>query len=161
MMPEIRTLKEMQLVGKRLHMSFANNRTPELWRSFMPRLQEIRNRMGTELYSAEVYPANFFQDYNVNNEFDKWAAVEVADQNDIPNGMEPLVFPSGLYAVFIHKGTPEKGAETYRYIFMDWMPGSGYEVDSRPHFAVMGDKYKHNDESSEEEIWIPIKPKAN
>jgi AraC family transcriptional regulator len=161
MMPEIRTLKEMQLIGKRLHMSFANNRTPELWRSFMPRLQEIRNRVRKELYSAEVYPANFFQDYNVNNEFDKWAAVEVADKNVIPNGMEPLVFPSGLYAVFIHKGTPEKGAETYRYIFMDWMPGSGYEVDSRPHFAVMGDKYKHNDESSEEEIWIPIKPKAN
>ncbi len=161
MMPEIKTLNEMQLVGKRLPMSFANNRTPELWRSFMPRLREISNRVGTELYSAEVYPATFFQHYNANAEFEKWAAVEVADQNDIADGMEPLVFPAGLYAVFIHKGTPEKGSETYRYIFMDWMPASGYEVDSRPHFAVMGDKYRYNDDSSEEEIWIPIKPKVN
>jgi hypothetical protein len=29
-----------------------------------------------------------------------------------------------------------------------------------PHFEVLGDKYKNNDPSSEEEVWIPIKPKV-
>jgi AraC family transcriptional regulator len=32
-------------------------------------------------------------------------------------------------------------------------------VDLRPHFALMGAKYKMNDSTSEEEIWIPIKKK--
>jgi AraC family transcriptional regulator len=34
-----------------------------------------------------------------------------------------------------------------------------YELDDRPHFEILGDKYKNNDPNSEEEIWIPIKLK--
>jgi AraC family transcriptional regulator len=153
-------LKEKKLVGKFLHMSFANNKTMELWQSFMPRLKVITNRTGKELYSAEVYPNLFFNNYDVNADFEKWAAVEVSDHQHIPGGMESLVFPAGLYAVFIHKGTADKGPETYRYIFMDWLPGSGFDLDSRPHFAVMGERYRRDDDTSEEEIWIPVKPKA-
>jgi len=152
MYSRIEMLKEKQLVGKRLHMSFANNRTMELWQSFMPRLKEIANRKGKELYSAEVFPNLFFNNYNANADFEKWAAVEVSDLQDIPEGMESLVFPGGLYAVFIHKGTADKGPETYRYIFVDWLPRSGFDLDNRPHFAVMGEKYKKYDDASEEEI---------
>jgi AraC family transcriptional regulator len=153
-------LEEKKLVGKRLQMSFAMNTTRELWQSFMPPLKEISNRRGKELFSAEVYPALFFQDYSVHTNYEKWAAVEVTDHKRIPSGMEALIFPEGLYAVFIHKGSAEKGPETYRYIFMDWLPGSGYELDDRPHFAVMGEKYKRDDEASEEEIWIPVRPRS-
>jgi len=160
MYSRIEMLKEKQLVGKRLHMSFANNRTMELWQSFMPLLKKITNRKGKELYSAEVYPDLFFNNYNVNTDFEKWAAVEVADDHDIPEGMDSLVFPAGLYAVFIHKGTADKGPETYRYIFVDWLPRSGFDLDNRPHFAVMGEKYKKYDDASEEEIWIPVKSKT-
>jgi AraC family transcriptional regulator len=159
MIPEFKMSDEKKLVGKRLRMSFANNRTMELWRSFMPRLKEINSKKGNELYSAEVYPDLFFNDYNVNTDFEKWAAVEVSDYHDITEGMESLVFPAGLYAVFVHKGTADKGPETYRYIFVDWLPRSGFDLDNRPHFAVMGEKYKKDDDASEEEIWIPVKPK--
>ena len=37
MQAEIKTIPQKKLIGKRLTMSFANNRTAELWRSFMPR----------------------------------------------------------------------------------------------------------------------------
>lgn len=30
----------------------------------------------------------------------------------------------------------------------------------QPHFEVLGEKYKDNDPTSEEEIWIPIKAKG-
>jgi AraC family transcriptional regulator len=160
MNPRMELLKEKKLVGKRRQMSFAKSNTMELWQSFMPYLKEITNRIGMELYSAEVYPASFFHNYIVNTEFEKWATVEVADHNNIPSGMEALVFPEGLYAVFIHKGTADKGPETYRHIFMDWLPLSGFELDNRPHFAVMGEKYKRDDDASEEEIWIPVLPKS-
>jgi AraC family transcriptional regulator len=64
-----------------------------------------------------------------------------------------------MYAVFIHKGPASKGPETYNYIFGTWLPGSDYILDSRPHFALMGEKYKNDDPASEEEIWIPVKLK--
>jgi AraC family transcriptional regulator len=36
---------------------------------------------------------------------------------------------------------------------------SGYEIDARPHFEILGSKYVNADAESEEEIWIPIKEK--
>ena len=47
----------------------------------------------------------------------------------------------------------------FQYIFSEWIPQSDYSVDDRPHFEVLGAKYKNNDPDSEEEIWIPIKKK--
>jgi hypothetical protein len=41
--PKIETITEKKLVGKRIITSFSNNRTFELWRTFMPRRKEIQN----------------------------------------------------------------------------------------------------------------------
>ncbi len=73
--------------------------------------------------------------------------------------METIVTPTGLYAVFIHKGPASEGKKTYEFIFGVWLPESDYELDNRPHFAVMGEKYKNNAPDSEEELWIPIEKK--
>lgn len=161
MFNRISTLTEKKMVGMRKRMSFANNLTFQLWQSFQPRRKEIKNVVGQELYSIEVYDdASFFQHFDPTKLFDKWSAVEVSDYENVPDGMETLTIPSGLYAVFIHQGVPSEGEKTYHYIFETWLPNSDYALDARPHFAVMGDKYKHNDPTSEEEIWIPIKPKS-
>jgi AraC family transcriptional regulator len=71
--------------------------------------------------------------------------------------METLNSPRGLYAVFQYKGAASKGAETYQYIYGTWLPESDFLLDNRPHFAVMGEKYKNEDPDSEEEMWIPVK----
>jgi len=157
MEPRIELLAEKKLIGMRVQMSFANNKTTGLWSGFMPRRKEIKNNTGTELYSAELYPPTFFYEFNPVAEFEKWAAIEVTDFEMIPEGMETIIFPAGLYAVFLHKGPASKGPDTYRYIFETWLPGSNFDLDQRPHFAVMGEKYKQNNEDSEEEIWIPVK----
>lgn len=142
-------------------MSFADNYTYDLWSSFMPRKKEITNSIGTELYSMEVFDNPFFFEFfNPTNEFEKWAAVEVRDYNNVPKGMKTLTVPAGLYAIFIHRGPASEGPTTYNYIFRTWIPNSNYVVDDRPHFAVMGDKYKNDDPNSEEEIWVPIKLKT-
>jgi AraC family transcriptional regulator len=159
MKPRIETLTEKKLIGKRMIMSFSNNKTFELWRSFMPRRKEIKNNIGTELYSIEVYAPLYFNNFNPNAEFEKWAAIEVADFETIPNEMETITLPDGLYAVFVHKGPASTGPKTYQYIFGTWLPNSDFLLDNRPHFARMGEKYKNEDPNSEEEIWIPIKAK--
>jgi AraC family transcriptional regulator len=162
MEPRIITIPEKKLVGKRIWMSLSANQTTELWQSFMPRRKEIRNKLNAELISIEVYDQSLdFKDFNPTTEFEKWAAVEVSAFEEIPEKMEILTLTGGLYAVFLYKGAASDFASTFRYIFGTWLPKSKYSLDNRPHFEVMGEKYKGNDPTSEEEIWIPIKPKAN
>ena len=72
--------------------------------------------------------------------------------------METFLLEGGLYAVFIHRGS-STDTSTFHYIFSTWLPKSNYILDSRPHFEVLGEKYKNGDPDSEEEIWIPIKLK--
>jgi AraC family transcriptional regulator len=154
--PRIEILKEKKLIGKRLKMSLANNRTLELWRSFMPERAKIRNKVSTELISMRVYHQPLRMD--IHQEFDKWATVEVSDFSYIPDGMESFVLDEGLYAVFNYKGLNSDN-RIFIYIFTEWLLGSSYLLDNRPHFEILGDKYKNNDPESEEEIWIPVQSK--
>ncbi|TSD67035.1 GyrI-like domain-containing protein [Inquilinus sp. KBS0705] len=159
MQPRIETLAGKKFIGKHISMCFADNKTFELWRSFMPRRKEIADTVGTNLYSIEVYPPLFFNAFNPKATFEKWAAVEVTALDNIPEGMDSITLPAGMYAVFIHKGRASDGPATYSYIFNNWLPHSNYVLDDRPHFAVMGDKYKNDDPLSEEELWIPVENK--
>lgn len=155
MLLRIETPPKKKLIGMSMVMSFIDIKTPLLWRAFRPRITEIKNAVGDDLYSAEVYPPGYYDAFNPANTFTKWAAIAVSDFGTIPTGMETLLF-EGLYAIFLHKGPASEGVKTYNYIFLNWLPTSGYVLDDRPHFAVMGAKYKHDDPASEEEIWIPV-----
>ena len=138
-------------------MSFAAHEPKALWQTFMPRRKEITNAVGTHLYSLEVYDSpDFFTPFNATAFFTKWAAVEVTDYSAVPQGMNKLIVPAGLYAIFTHYGPNIEAAKTYNAIFETWLPASAYKLDHRPHVAVMGDRYKPNDPASEEEIWIPV-----
>ena len=159
MLLRIENIPEKKLVGKRMNMSFAANRTGELWGSFMPHRREISNAIRSDFFSIEVYAQHFFDRFDPQAMFEKWAAVEVADLHSVPEKMETIILPGGLYAVFLHKGTASSAPTTYNDIFRTWLPTSDYTLDDRPHFALMGAKYKGEDPDSEEEIWIPIKPK--
>lgn len=160
MQPVIETLAEKKLVGLRIMMSFADNKTAVLWRSFAPGRKDIKNSTGRELYSVEIYPTGFFNKFNPLTQFEKWAAVEVKGYQSVPDGMETLILPGGLYAVVLHKGPASAVMQTYQDILQTWLPASGFILDERPHFAVMGEKYKNESPDSEEEIGIPVKHSA-
>ncbi len=155
----IETISEKKLAGKSLKMSFVNNRTGELWKSFMPLRKTIQQQVSTNLFSVQQYAEVFnIQQLNPHLEFMKWAAVEVSSFSVLPDGIEPFILPGGLYAVFLHKGDAADN-KTFQYIFQEWIPASAYVPDNRPHFELLGEKYKNDHPDSEEEIWIPIKAK--
>lgn len=139
-------------------MSFANYKMGELWRTFSPRRKEINNSLTNELISLAIYKPNHFVDFHPANEFERWAAVEVASFDHVPAEMETFILQGGLYAVFDYKGLNTDNS-IFQYILGTWLPASDYALDNRPHFEILGDKYKNNDPASEEEIWIPIKVK--
>ncbi len=91
--------------------------------------------------------------------FEKWAAIAVSDFDQVPDDMETLIIPSGPYAVFSYRGKPSEAQETFRFIYGMWLPHSGYAMDDRPYFALMGENYKGEDPESEEEFWKPIRKK--
>lgn len=159
MEPQLKILSEKKLIGTRITMTFANNKTAELWRNFMLRRHEITNSVHTELFSIQLYSPYFFDAFNPNQDFEKCAAIEVADFNTVPQGMETFILASGLYAVFLYKGNASNAEETFRYILLTWLPRSEYVLDNRPYFEILGEKYKVGHPDSEEEIWIPIRLK--
>ena len=157
MNPTIKTFPTTKFIGKNLSFTYADYRAFELWSSFMPRRKEIQNIIGTELYNIQINPDNF--DFQPNTPFTKWAAVAVSSFDFIPDEMETLEINEGLYAVFNYKGDQSKAASFFNSIYTEWLPSSEYELDNRPQFEILGEKYKNNDPNSEEEIWIPVKIK--
>ncbi|MEE1899548.1 GyrI-like domain-containing protein [Flavobacterium rakeshii] len=157
MIPVIKTISAKKLIGLNLNMSFIDNKTAELWCSFMPKRKEIANSISNDMYSLQVYNENFFSQFNPATEFKKWALAEVTDFNTVPKGMETFDLEGGMYAVFYYKGNPANAVQVFGYIMKEWLPQSGYVLDNRPHFEVLGEKYKNGSDESEEEIWIPIR----
>lgn len=153
--PEIKKIPQKKLIGYRLKMSVINNKTGQIWGQFGPRIKEIKNRVTADKISMQIYEPSYFQKFNPANEFEKWATVEVESFENLPIGMETFLIKEGLYAVFHYKGSSSDNS-IFQYIFGQWLPNSPYNLDDRPHFEVLGEKYKNNDPNSEEEIWIPI-----
>ena len=157
MEPIIKTFPETKFIGMNSQFSYSNYRIGELWGNFMPRRNEIKNTLGTELFNIQINPDNF--DFNPQTEFIKWAVVSVTDFDFLPEGMQSLIVEEGLYAVFIYKGDQSGIAAFFNSIYTEWLPNSDYELENRPQFEILGEKYKNNSPDSEEAIWIPIKKK--
>lgn len=158
MQPTVKTIPSKKLIGLHLQMSLANNKTGDLWKSFMPRRKEIKTPFTNQLFSLQVYDEEYFKVFNPTKEFTKCALIEVENFEDVPDGMSTFVLPEGMYAVFHYKGLNTE-ISIFQYIFGEWLPQSAYVLDHRPHFEILGEKYKNACPDSEEEIWIPIKLK--
>lgn len=155
---KIEMIDEKKLIGNRHTLNFAHYNVAPLWKAFNPRRNEIQNTASSNLVSLSVYKTGYFLEFDPTADFEKWATVEVLNFDKIPNGMETLILPGGLYAIFHYKGL-STDHRVFDYIFRTWIPNSKYQLDDRPHFEVLGDKYKNNDPSSEEDIFIPVKLK--
>lgn len=121
-----------------------------LWKQFMPRQTQIKNRLTQEFIALQNY-----SDFgNSTDNFEFWACVEVSNSSFLPEGMWFMKIPEGQYAIVLHKGM-DAGA-TYQKIITEWLPTSGYKIANRPHFQVMGDKYNNGCQDSEEDVYVPI-----
>ncbi|NCP83465.1 MAG: GyrI-like domain-containing protein [Bacteroidetes bacterium] len=155
---QIRVISKRLFVGKSVNMSLLNNKTGVLWSLFGPLIYSIPNRIGSDRFSLQVYDTTYFERFDPEKEFKKWALVEVSSLEVIPNQLESFVLPEGKYAVFTYRGL-SSDTSVYQYIFSKWLMNSDWILDDRPHFEVLGSKYKNDSVDSEEDIWIPIKKK--
>ena len=117
MQPRIETLEEKKLVGMRTKMSYSNNTTYQLWKTFRSRIDEVSNKIGSDFYSIQIYDENFFLNVNPNREFEKLAAIEVSNLDKISAELEPLILHSGHYAVFDYVGSSARAADVFQVHF--------------------------------------------
>ncbi len=99
----IEILEAKKLIVKRLKMSLTNNRTGQLWGSFAPKIKYIKNKLINDKISMQVYDTLYHTNFNPNNEFKKWATVELADFKNVSKDMETFSLNGGVYAVFDYK----------------------------------------------------------
>jgi len=156
--PEIIKLTAKKLIGIGIQTSLAENSTLALWQKFKPLVHEVKNRENTNFYSIQIYENDFdMRKFTLKTTFEKWAAVEVQNFENIPEKLKEFNLSGGKYAVFIHKGRPEEFHKTAKFIYQEWIPNSNYKLDNRPHFEIMSKDYNPNDSNAEEEVWIPIR----
>ena len=154
--PEICSIGNRTLIGMSATMSLTQNGTGKLFGQFMPRREEIQHWAHQNVYDLREYPTNYFESFDPTRTFTKWAAMQVIEVESIPEGMEVYQLAGGTYAVFQYKG-PMGDPAIFEYIFTKWLPYSGYALDNRPHFDILGPNSDPQDPGSEEEIWIPIR----
>ena len=143
------------LVGMSRKMSLTNDETRALWKSFMPRRDEVRNRATNDYISMQVYgPGDSFTPSTL---FDKYALVEVHSADSVPRNMLRYDLAGGQYAVFQHKGPASDYPKSRQFIFDQWLPESDYEPDQREQFDILPEEYDPLDPEAEEELWIPIR----
>ncbi len=156
--PKIIKLTAKKLIGIGIQTSLAENSTLALWQQFKPQIKDVKNRVNTDFYSIQIYEDDVdLRKFTPKTIFEKWAATEVENFENTPDGLAKFNLSGGLYAVFIHKGKPEEFHNTAAYIYGKWVPNSKYELDNRPHFEVMAKNYNPNDPNATEEVWVPIK----
>jgi AraC family transcriptional regulator len=159
----IETLEPTLICGKSLKMSFQNDRTFELWQSFMPLLKGITDRKDSYLISLLAFenPIDPKQ-FDPSAEFTKWAAVPlVKDHSGSFEKLDLYTISGGLYAVFKHRGPASEFSKSMQYIYGEWLPDSDYELDGREHFEILPQGYRPDDPNAEEDIWIPIRKKSH
>ncbi len=126
-----------------------------LWEAFLQRLGEIKPAGPDESYGvcrpatgAGAQPG--------------WlhyiAALCVADDASLPDGMEKVLVAAQEYAVFTYKGPSSGMPGAYEYIFKTWLPQSGMIPAESPLLEVYGTAWKScGSPDSSMEICLPLK----
>lgn len=159
--PRITTISDKLLIGATTKTSLAESGMFKAWQQLMPRRKEIKNAIGTDLYSIQVYDTAYsYNDFTLETPFTYIGGIEVTNHNTIPENLKAITLQGGMYAVFTHKGDKIAFRKTMDYIHLNWLPKSKYQLDNRNHFEVLGTKYLgEGNPNSEEDVWVPIKIK--
>ena len=151
----------MQIIGMHAIMSYTNYDATMVWQRYMPRRKEVSHTLNMDLYSIQVFSKSYWEQFNPSATFTKWVGVPVSQIDRVPIDMDVMIIPAGRYAVFTFVGNEQMAPAFFEKIYGEWLPNSIYDLDDRPHFEILGTKYKRSDPTSEETVWIPIKLKNN
>lgn len=157
--PNIVTVDSIRVVGIKGKTSLSNNTIPELWNTFIPRINQIKSRNKNKAsYGICLYNHDMELRYITDDlQYEMLTAVEVDSFDNVPKKMIAHTIPSQQYAVFTHKGHISKLRFTYSYIYFNWVEKSKYKMSEGDDFEHYDERFNlSNQSSSEIDIYIPI-----
>ena len=86
--------------------------------------------------------------------YDYTCGVELA--GTAPAGLTLLRIPPQRYAVFFHAGHISAIRMSYRTIFDEWLPASGWQATGGPDFERYDERFDATTGAGGVEIWIPV-----
>lgn len=155
--PEFRKRGNFKIVGIERYTGNGIPDIREAWQEFGNRSKEIKNAVHPGAYGVEDFSRNF--DIN-NSGFPKYyyiAGLEVDSLSNIPQGMTGKEILGADYAVFTYNGSLDGLHDFFTYIYTDWMPHSGYIMDT----ALQLDFEFYPEQvmdmhAAKVEIWVPV-----
>lgn len=153
MQPRIETRPAFLAVGTLYVGDNANQEIKEMWANqFNPRAAEIKHVCN----DREAFGICWCEDSLPQGHFKYLAAFEVDREADVPEGMTLLKVPEQTYAVFTHRGGLDGLQATFRYIYEEWLPASGYRRSAGPDIEVYDEDFKDFAPDSVLYLWIPV-----
>ncbi|WP_448551715.1 AraC family transcriptional regulator [Thalassotalea montiporae] len=156
MAPEIIDQPAMKIVGIASQYDDGDLSLPKLWSAFAPYRNSIPNRVGTDFFG--IYEA--YEETEDNTTFVYICAAQVANFDEVPEGMITRELSAQQYARFTHIGSLAKLEDTLRYIWGSWLPKSDYEYAEKPDFELLPAGFNDADPNNKIYLNIPIVPKA-
>jgi predicted transcriptional regulator YdeE len=148
MEPEVKSKPAFTVIGMQYHGKNENNKIPQLWGKFIPRMAEIQHKV----VSGESF--GVCGELEEDGKFKYVAGFEVSKTADMPAGMVSWEVPQHLYAIF--PCTIPTISETYNYIHQTWLPESGYKRADAPDFELYDESFNAEDTNSILYVYIPV-----
>ena len=149
MEPKIVSKPAFTVAGIKYHGKNEQGEIPRLWEAFGPRMQEFRNVVNPEVCFGVC--DNMDEETGA---FDYVAAVEVADDTDLPEGMVAWAIPAQTYAVFTCT-LPTIG-QAYEHIYQTWLPASEYKRACGPELELYDADFDPRQPESKMYLYIPV-----
>ena len=150
MEPRFVTKPAFTAVGMLYHGKNENHEIAQMWQVFNPRIREIQH-ISDGAFGLCLPP-------DESGEFSYLASMGVSDASDVPAGMEIWQVPEQHYTVFTCT-LPTLG-ETYRYVFENWLPQSGYEYSEGADFEYYDEDFDPESPDGVMYVYIPVRKKA-
>lgn len=155
--PEIMLQSPMCLVGLKTCFfsvdSEKNNigeKLPVLWSNFLPRLHEIEHAVFGRCYGVVR------QIHDETDQLEYFAATEVTQKGNLPDGMEHIDIPQSYYAKFTHCGAVKQIDNTVNYIYSSWLLNSGKRHTTGADLEIYDHQYDAVSDKSVMYYAIPI-----
>lgn len=148
---------EIKLVGMMKRIVMPDNTIPQLWEEFNKRFAEIKNTVSMACYGVADNMAN--ETYS----FDETVGVEVSSFENVPEGMITKIIAPKKYLVFTFKGfmVGKNGemnlSKAYEDIYGNILPSLDFEIDNDFNFELYDERFSHDSEDSEFDIYVPVK----
>lgn len=148
--------ERLKVIGMLVRTTIKENKIPTLWQGFISRMKELDEIAVPECTLGICLSDNDLE-YAEDTEFGYIAGRVVKNKNFIPEGMIYHELLEQEVAVFTHCGKLDNLSETYNYIYEQWLPESGYELDDGDEVEWYDSRFKYDSVDSQMDIHIPIR----